>query len=100
MPLRIYDKVSWHFPEGQNCPSIEAAAMHFKILVAWLKKHSLLSSFGLAISEQAIGEDYSLTSEMLTAEGQQLLDAYYDEWLKTITYEKQPSVGFWDKKLN
>jgi hypothetical protein len=39
---KVYDKVSWHFPEGKNCPDIETAKNHFIKLMNWLKKKAKL----------------------------------------------------------
>jgi len=99
MPLKVYDKVSWHFPEGNNCPSIEAATRHFRVLVDWLRQHALLSPFGEAVAEQEMGEDFSVTSEMLTEKGQALLDKHYDDWLDTLDYETAPTATYWDSRL-
>lgn len=98
MPLTVYDKVSWHFPDGKGCPSLEAAAIHIRLILNWLRQRGHLSAFGEQIASQAIGEDTSITSEMLTPKGNLLLKTHYDEWLETIEYENLPSEDFWNKR--
>ncbi len=99
MPLKVYDKVSWHFPDGKNCPDIQSATLHFRTLLKWLQERSLLSPFGKAVAAQEIGEDFSITSEMLSAQGAALLDEYYDAWLQIIDYSSAPSTDYWEGKL-
>ena len=98
MPLTIYDKVSWHFPDGKDCPDLESATRHFVAIIGWLKENGFLSAYGTAVVTQRIGEDFSITSEMLTPDGNELLANYYDEWLKLLDYSKEPSLTFWDTK--
>lgn len=98
MPLKIYDKVSWHYPDGKNCPDLKAASLHFRTLVSWLGINGFLSKYGKYIAGQEVDEDFSITSEMLTPEGNRLLSNFYDEWLKTVEYGKTPSVSFWEGK--
>lgn len=98
MPLVIYDKVSWHFPDGRDCPDLESATRHFSAIIDWLKENGFLSDYGKAVVTQHIGEDFSITSEMLTPDGNRLLADHYDEWLKSLDYSKEPSLTFWDTK--
>ena len=87
-----YDKVSWHFPDGKNCPSLEAAKVHFDVVMRWLESQNLLSPEGREAIEIGIDSDFSLTSYMLTDTGNQLLVACYAEWVRTIQYGARPSV--------
>lgn len=82
----VYDKVSWHFPEGKNCPSLEAAKSHFEILMKWAKENNLLSLEGEEIFDLGVDEDFSITSSMLNKKGNAILSGYYSDWLKTINY--------------
>lgn len=95
----IYDKVSWHFPEGSNCSSLDAAKVHFKVLMHWLDSQRLLSEEGQEAMEVGIDSDFSLTSYMLTERGNKLLTACYAEWLCTVKYGVQPSMTFFEKNL-
>ena len=88
----IYDKVSWHFPEGKNCPSLEAAKVHFDIVMRWLESQELLSPEGREAIEIGIDSDFSLTSYMLTDKGNRLLTTCYAEWARTVQYGIRPSV--------
>lgn len=88
-----YDKVSWHFPDGENCPSLEAAKVHFDVLMDWLKSQHLLSEEGQEAMEIGIDSDFSLTSYMLTDRGNRLLTACYAEWACTVRYGVRPSMS-------
>ena len=90
--VTTYDKVSWHFPDGKHCPSLEAAKIHFDIVMHWLESQNLLSSEGREAIEIGIDSDFSLTSYMITDEGNQLLATCYAEWTRTIQYGTRPSV--------
>ena len=87
-----YDKVSWHFPDGTNCPSLEAAKVHFDVVMRWLESRNLLSAEGREAMQIGIDSDFSLTSYMLTDKGNQLLATCYAEWASTVRYGTQPSV--------
>ena len=87
-----YDKVSWHFPDGKNCPSLEAAKVHFDIVMRWLESRNLLSAEGREAMQIGIDSDFSLTSYMLTDQGNQLLATCYAEWAGTVRYGTRPSV--------
>ena len=87
-----YDKVSWHFPDGKNCPSLEAAKVHFDVVMRWLESRNLLSAEGREAMQIGIDSDFSLTSYMLTDKGNQLLTTCYTEWASTVRYGTQPSV--------
>ena len=62
-----YDKVSWHYPEGKNCPSLEAAKMHFDVVMHWLESQNLLSTEGREAME--LGIDAEFFPHLLYAEG-------------------------------
>ncbi len=87
-----YDKVSWHFPDGKNCPSLGAAKVHFDVVMRWLGSQELLSPEGREAIEIGIDSDFSLTSYMLTDTGNKLLAVCYAEWARTIQYGIRPSV--------
>ena len=95
-----YDKVSWHFPDGENCPSLEAAKVHFDVLMDWLKSQHLLSEEGREAIEVGIDSDFSLTSYMLTDKGNRLLKICYAEWARTVKYGVQPSMSILDDCLH
>ena len=87
-----YDKVSWHFPDGKHCPSLEAAKIHFDVVMHWLSSRNLLSAEGDQAMEVGIDSDFSLTSYMLTDPGNQLLAICYTEWAGTVRYGSRPSM--------
>jgi hypothetical protein len=82
----IYDKFSWHYPEGKNC-SYSEAKEYFSALMKWLKTNNLLSDDGIEIFNIGIDEDFSVNSFMLTQKGNLFLEKYFENWLKSISYE-------------
>ena len=82
----VYDKVSWHYPEGKNCPSLEAAKVYFLAVMKWIKENGLLSAEGEEVLELGIDPDFSITSSMLNKKGNDVLKKQYSSWLKTINY--------------
>jgi hypothetical protein len=97
--LEIYDKVSWHFPEGKDCPSLEDAKAHFIAVMRWLKENSLLSDEGEEALELGIDSDFSITSSMLNSKGNEVFDKYYADWLQSIGYAKKPNLAILDNGL-
>ncbi len=90
--IKIYDKVSWHFPEGQNCPSLEVAKVHFVALMEWLKSNNLLSDEGKEVLELGFNSDFSITSLMLNSKGNEVLKKHYSDWLRSIDYTNKPNL--------
>ncbi|HPE41359.1 MAG TPA: hypothetical protein PLI77_09770 [Bacteroidales bacterium] len=85
METVVYDKFSWHYPEGQNCTYNEAKR-YFFILMSWLKKQELLSEEGLESFDVGIDDDFSINSHMLNNKGNLFLKQYYDKWMKKNSY--------------
>ena len=96
----VYDKVSWHFPEGEKCPNLDTAKAHLIAIMKWLKENNLLSDEGKEIFELGIDSDFSLTSSMLTEKGNEIIKKGYTEWLKKIDYQSDVDLRFWDEILN
>lgn len=98
--FKVYDKVRWHFPEGKDCPSIDAAKRHINFAMKFLEDHDLLSEDGMDLfTNGAVDDDFALTSEMVTPEGDALLSASYRDWLKQISYDGPLSAELFEKKL-
>ena len=95
----VYDKTSWHYPDGHGCPSLEAAKRHLQILMDWLHEEGLLNDYGLEIYEIGVDEDFALTSDMLTNRGNAILELCYADWLKTVDYEHLPSTTILERHL-
>jgi len=75
--IKIYDKVSWHYPEG-NCTSLKAAKSHFIAIMKWLKENELLSHEGEEIFDLGIiDSDFSITSSMLNKKGNDVIMKCY-----------------------
>lgn len=76
----VYDKASWHLESD-----LPTGLEHLRAIMDWLEQQKLLSDDGLEIFELGVDQEFSLTSEMVTEEGKELLDAYYTNWTKAIT---------------
>lgn len=98
--FKVYDKVSWHFPEGKNCPSLYAAKAHFVAIMKWLKNKELLTGEGIEIYELGIDDDFAITSSMLTSKGNEVLQKGYSKWLKLISYKDGVDLSYWDSILD
>ncbi len=86
--ITVYDKVSWHFPEGKDCPSIEAAKVHFRAIMKWLKENNLLNEEGMEAYEIGLDDDFAITSSMLNEVGNEILKKHYFDWLKAVGYKE------------
>lgn len=96
----IYDKVSWHFPEGKSCPSLEAAKKHFDVLVVWIKKNDLFSAEGEEIFDLGVDSEFSITSAMLNKNGNDVLSKYYSDWLRSLDYSGDVDMKILDDGLS
>ncbi|QTA83792.1 Uncharacterized protein dnl_62080 [Desulfonema limicola] len=97
--ITVYDKVSWHYPEGKNCQSIEVAKVHFVAVMKWLKENNLLSDDGKEIFGIGVDADFSITSPMLNEKGNDVLKKHYSNWLKTVDYSKKIDLKILDDEL-
>ncbi|MCS7054528.1 MAG: hypothetical protein NZM09_12470 [Ignavibacterium sp.] len=97
--IKVYDKVSWHYPEGKNCPSIDAAKNHFKVVMEWLRKNDLLSKEGIEVYDLGIGSDFSINSAMLTERGNHIFEKYYTKLLKEINYNSKDTLDKLEKLI-
>jgi hypothetical protein len=96
MNIKVYDKVKWHYPDGKNCPCLDAAVLHIKTILEWLYAKNLLTDYGLEIYDLGVSTETSLTSDMLQPMACTLLDEVYNKWLESIEYGKKPSLGVFD----
>jgi len=97
--LTVYDKVSWHYPEGKNCPSMKVAKVHFESVMEWLNKNNLLSDEGKEILGIGVDADFSITSSMLNEKGNGIFKKHYSNWLKTIDYSENIDLRLLDAGL-
>jgi hypothetical protein len=98
--FKVYDKVKWHWPEGKGCPSLEAAKRHINFVMEWLDRNRLLSEDGQDLfAAHNVDDQFALTSEMTTPEGNRVLDVTYREWLKHIEYEGPLNSDLFDEAL-
>lgn len=100
MQLRVYDKVKWHWPEGIECPGLEAAKQHLEVILKWARREGLLSEYGLFVYESdTVGDDDSITSQMFTPEGNAMMREHYSEWLEMIYYTVKPDIEVLDQVM-
>jgi hypothetical protein len=100
MKTIVYDKVRWHFPEGKNCPSLDAAMAHLDAIMRWLNDRDLLSDEGKEALEVGIDADFALTSSMVTKAGNDFLQHAYPKWIVTIDYGQKPDTSILDEWRN
>ncbi len=94
--MKIYDKAKWQIENGIDEKETIA---HFSFIFDWLKEKSLLSEYGLEIAELGAFDDSSLTSEMVTKEGEIFLDQYYDSYIERIEYGVKEDSEYLNKML-
>jgi len=96
----IYDKVRWHYPEGKDCPSVEAAKRHINFAMRFLEDNDLLSEDGKDLfSGGEVDDDFALTSDVVTSEGEALLSKGYRKWLEQISYQGPLSAELFENVL-
>lgn len=97
--MNVYDKAKWHLDQPNDSRTTENKLKHLSVLMDWLNKNSLLNEDGKEIFELGVDQEFSLTSEMVTTKGEELLDKYYTEWTKNLSYDEGITTAFWDSKL-
>ena len=97
--FKVIDKVSWHYPEGNNCPNLEIAKSIFIAIMNWLKSNRLLTDEGEEIFDIGIGSEFSLTSAMLTDRGNEILAVHYSKWLQTLKYDEDINTRYFNSVL-
>jgi hypothetical protein len=95
--FKVYDKVSWHFPEGENCPDVETAKAHLKVVMKWLREKNYLTKEGEEAYDIGIESDFSLTSALVTKQGNAVLQECYERWLNSIDYGTSFSYDYFDE---
>lgn len=81
--MKIFDKAQWHIDNGENTVKV---VEKFKKVFLFLNDHNMLSDDGLEIYELGIDSSVSLNEKMVTPNGQDFLDKYYDE---VINFDEQ-----------
>ncbi|MBO5004018.1 MAG: hypothetical protein J6D03_01945 [Clostridia bacterium] len=90
--LKIFDKAQWQIDGGIT---EELVVNQFNLVFLWLDKHKMLSDEGKEELEFGIDCEASLNEELLTIEGVDFLDKYYDDFLAVISkdrYGKDDSI--------
>lgn len=76
--MKVYDKASWHIDGGENRTEVVS---RFKAVFEFLQEKNMLTADGLETLEYAMDSSASLNSRMVTAEGNDFLEKYYDDIL-------------------
>lgn len=98
MSIEVYDKAKWHL-ENDISGSREQKLEHLSTIVKWLSDHKLFNAYGIEIVELGIDEEFSLTSQMLTVQGNDLLQKYYKKWLEDMDYGQTPALEIFEEAL-
>lgn len=78
MKTIVYDKAVWHIDAGENKATV---LEHFKSIMYWCHKNSLLSEEGEEIMEFGIDDSISVNSRMLNERGNLFMAKYYDSFI-------------------
>lgn len=98
--FKVYDKVKWHYPDGEGCPDLESAKQHISAVMNWLNNSNLLSDEGREMLELSIDSDFSITSSMLSESGNKVLQKNYSKLLQNVNYSKKPTKEKMDQYLS
>ena len=82
--MKIYDKAKWQMDGGMEKKMV---IEHFECVFRWLLNHHMLSEDGQEMLESGIDGELSLNTEMVTKEGADFLDMYYDDLIKQSSYD-------------
>lgn len=97
MKKHVYDKVEWHFPEGEGCPDIRTAMIHIRTVLNWLNENDLLTPIGKEIYDIGVGSETSITSDMITDAGNRIMKQCYDVILNELKYGRTPSLNCFEE---
>jgi hypothetical protein len=93
MELKVYDKAAWHIENSDKSTVVG----FFSKLMDFLKSHNYLNNDGLEIYELGVDPSISITSKMLTEEGNAVLSASYDKFLASYNGNSNPNFSMLDK---
>lgn len=99
MKKHIYDKVEWHYPEGEGCPDLKTAMIHIKTVLDWLNNHGMLTSIGKEIYNIGVDSETSITSDMITDTGNRVMKRCYNKILIKFKYGVPPSLRCFNEYL-
>ena len=96
MGITIFDKFAWHLDAGIDEHKLKD---YFQKLMEFLKKYQLLNDYGLEIFNFGVDSSLSITSKMLTDDGNSFLSVWYDEYLVSVDFHKDIDFSFLDEKF-
>lgn len=92
--IKVYDKAQWQIENGLP---IEKVLQHFNNMFKWLHNKGYLSNDGKEMVKIGIDSSISLNERMVTAEGNEFLDKYYDKYIEQTQYEVNLELFVLDK---
>ena len=82
--MKVYDKSAWQIDGGMEPQAVKD---HFLIVMDWLYAFGLLNSEGKELRELGIDSEFSLHEGLVTEEGAEFLDLYFDPLIKESGYD-------------
>lgn len=73
--MKSYDKAAWHIDGGEKEADVVS---RFKEIFVFLADKKMLNDEGIETLEYGMDSSASLNSNMVNAQGEAFLDAYYD----------------------
>lgn len=95
--MKIFDKAAWQIDNGV---SKETVIRHFTLMFNWLNDKGLLNADGKEILDIGIGEDASLNDRLVTDEGADFLNKYYDDLIIESEYNTSVEQRLIEEKYN
>ena len=100
--MKVYDKAAWHIDGGEQ---EEGVISRFKEILEFLRDQKMLNADGLESMEYCMDGGISLNSMMVSDEGKDFLDCYYDQILKQNPAELKENLcqafkEYCDKRSN
>ncbi len=95
---RMYESTNY-FMDTRPDVVRETERRYLSAMSKWLRRNGLLSPTGMALTEGGIGQNVTLTDEMLTPAAKVIMRKHYPAWVKEGRTGKVPSMMKFDKLL-
>ncbi len=82
--MKVYDKSAWQIDGGMDPQSVTA---HFSLVMDLLYTFGLLNVEGKELRELGIDSEFSLHEGLVTKDGEEFLDLYYDTLIRESGYD-------------
>ena len=74
--MKTYDKAAWHIDGGEKTPEVVA---RFRKVFEFLQEKKMLTADGMETLEYGMDSSVSLNSTMVTVDGNDFLECYYEK---------------------